>query len=664
MTNKILIAITILVGLILVLLMYLKSKREKPDKSIAEGITFDRLVDIVKYEINDIVGEEVVLSTSEDAFDSMIRVKARLQNALKDCVYGIDAQKEIVKDIIKSILFKHLPTEDDIRTVLDFQGRFLEPRIKFEILMYFYKKEFKIEALSRMIDEFDLAKEQYLIEDKTAPSYAISVEDIDYVYAQKDFQLDYNSMLDIMTVLVYQRYKGFGIVDTLREMDINGFNCGTSGSIMTNLRKENNKTQWTAPRSVWLYFRGVYIHLRFLSFGTEEELQRVIQLMIRFNKPGPLTEKRGYLVNTMFDKSRILAIRPPASEYWAVFIRKFTLTNVTTEKLLIKQVDTELDWTSEYEASVREDPRVTDDLINELRSGITLRRLPDKVVDAIASGINIPGFVKNANIVLGLIKYLMMGQVTCGVTGRQGAGKTTLMGTMVRFMNPKFNIRVLELAFELYLREAFPERNILSVQETEFVGAAALQDALKKSDAAISMVGEVASDIIAARMLQFARIASLFTIFSHHANRAEDLVTGIRDSVVAAGNYSNQVVAERQVIDVIRIDIHLNYSDAGKRYIERITEVIKLDEGVEYPEYDENDSFNSLARIQREYYHRQTDRKTFITRDILKYDLDTDTYVACNWLSTDLTQYMLNCMSARDQEEFSQFILSNWKVGA
>src|SRR5690606_17626190 len=41
-----------------------------------------------------------------------------------------------------------------------------------------------------------------------------------------------DQQIDILAILVYQQYKGFGILDTLREMDINGFNVGTSGSIL------------------------------------------------------------------------------------------------------------------------------------------------------------------------------------------------------------------------------------------------------------------------------------------------------------------------------------------------------------------------------------------------------------------------------------------------
>ena len=266
-------------------------------------------------------------------------------------------------------------------------------------------------------------------------------------------------MRNILAILVYQLYKGFGIVDTLREMDVNGFNMGTSGSILSNINKSKAGIM-KATNAVWLYYQGKYIHLRFMNFGTEEELKRIIQLLVRRGNPGPLTAKRGYMVNTMYDKSRILALRPPASEYWAIFVRKFSLSDVSPKALIVKP------------------------------------------------------YTKRGDLPMTLIELLMRGQTTCAVTGRQGSGKTTLMSSIIRFIDPRYTIRVLEMAPELYLRELYPTRNILSVQETTTVTAAELQDALKKSDAAVSIVGEVATDVIAARMIQRSGCIYLYYLLS------------------------------------------------------------------------------------------------------------------------------------------------------
>lgn len=606
--NTMLILLTCLGIFIFVAILYWRSKRERPDVEQSEKLTLDKLLEIVKYNLADLIKDENFTGLADEEFESMYKRKARIQDAMQNCVYGIDSAKLIVRDLIRSILADMLKTEEDILEVYDFRASYVEPRIKFEILMYFYKKQYGKDALAEMINEYKLARERYQIEDKSQPSYLISDEDIDSIYAEKNYNIDYNVMLDIMVIMIYQRYKGFGVVDTLREMNINGFNCGTSGSILSALLNKDIKIM-KAPRSVWLYFNGKYIHLRFLSFNSEEELRRVVQLLCRYNNPGPLTEKRGYMVNTMYDKSRVLAMRPPAAEYWAVFVRKFTLSDSSLPALIDKP------------------------------------------------------YVNQAFLAINLVMYLMMGQITCGFTGRQGAGKTVMMTAAVKYIDPRYTVRVLEMAPEMYLRELYPERNILSVQETQYVSAAELQDALKKSDASVSIVGEVATDSIAARMIQMGQVASIFTIFSHHANMAEQLVYAIRNSLVNAGGFTgNMLTAEQQVIDVIRVDIHLNYTTDGRRYIERISEIVKLDVSVPYPDYIKDDPLHSMNEITKEYYTRQTDRKSFTTRDILKYDLETNTYETYDWFTTELTQKMLDVMPLDKLEDFKKFILDNWRL--
>lgn len=606
--NTLLILTTFLGIFIFVAILYWRSRRERPDVEQSDKLTMDKLLEIVKYSLADLIKDENFTGLADEEFESMYKRKARIQDAMQNCVYGIDSAKLIVQDLIRSILADMLKTEEDVLQVYDFRANYLEPRIKFEILMYFYKKQFGKDALAEMITEYKLARERYVIEDKSQPSYLISDEDIDMIYAEKNYDLNYNVMLDIMVIMIYQRYKGFGVIDTLREMNINGFNCGTSGSILSALLNKDIKIM-KAPRSVWLYFNGKYIHLRFLSFNTEEELRRVVQLLCRYNNPGPLTEKRGYMVNTMYDKSRVLAMRPPAAEYWAVFVRKFTLSDSSLPALIDKP------------------------------------------------------YVNQAFLAINLVMYLMMGQITCGFTGRQGAGKTVMMTAAVKFIDPRYTLRVLEMAPEMYLRELYPERNILSVQETQYVSAAELQDALKKSDAAVSIVGEVATDSIAARMIQMGQVASIFTIFSHHANVAEQLVYAIRNSLVNAGGFTgNMITAEQQVIDVIRVDIHLNYTTDGRRYIERISEIVKLDVSVPYPDYNKAEPVHSMNEITKEYYTRQTDRKSFETRDILKYNLETNTYETYDWFTTELTQKMLDVMPMDKIQEFKKFILDNWRL--
>ena len=593
---------------LILFMMYQKSKGQQEIIEEDDFATIDKVVEAVKLEMVEIIKDDYSLGLTEAEFNALYKRKARIQEALRNCVYGIDSAKIIVIELIRTFIAENVPIETVEELLGLTEGQDPSDHIKFEIIMYKYKKKYGKGALAAWIDKNGFANERVSDAPGATPSdkaYFIDVEELYMSYEEEDIHLTKDEKIDVLAVLVYQLYKGFGIVDTMREMDVNGFNMGTSGSILSNINKSKAGIM-KATNAVWLYYQGKYIHMRFMNFGTEEELKRIIQLLVRWGNPGPLTAKRGYMVNTMYDKSRILALRPPASEYWAIFVRKFSLSDVSPKALIVKP------------------------------------------------------YTKRGDLPMALIELLMRGQTTCAVTGRQGSGKTTLMSSIIRFIDPRYTIRVLEMAPELYLRELYPTRNILSVQETTTVTAAELQDALKKSDAAVSIVGEVATDIIAARMIQMGQVASIFTVFSHHANTPKDLVFALRNSLVNAGGFSNMSTAERQVIDVVKVDIHLDYTPDGKRYIERVSEIIPLPEGVPYPELDKSDLEFSKASLDREYYERSTDRVSFTTHDILRYDVDTHTYYVVDRFSPALESKMRSVMHPDVRKEYDKFMFTNW----
>lgn len=621
--------ISVVAIIVLLIVLFIRRKRERAELQQKEKLTLDRLLDMVKYQLVELVKEDNFFGKSDEEWEALYKRKKRIQNAMRECVHGIDADKIIVKDLIKQIIQTILPDERSICEVVDFTNQYMDPHIKFEILLHFLKKKHGKNAMPYLIQKYHLDDVRYIIENKKIPSYAVTTEMFEDMYNQElgySFEIPYMDMLDVMSTLLYEKYKGFGCIDTLRDQNIDGYNIGASGSILTNVINKDRKVA-KAPRSVWIYYRGRYIHLRFLTFGSEEEVRRVIQLHVRYNNPGPLTEKRGYIVNTMFDKSRVLAIRPPASEYWAMFVRKFSLSDASLEFLV---------------NPVKKD-----------RDGNTVTE-----VDSNGNEVVVHKY-KNAEVPLRLIRFLMLGQVTTAFTGRQGSGKTTMMAAAIQPVDARLTIRILEMAPELYLRELYPERNILSVQETQYVTAAELQDALKKSDAALSIVGEVATDVIAARMIQMGQVASVFTIFSHHANRTQDLVFALRNSLMNAGNFNNEMTAETQVLDVVKVDVHLDYDVEGNRYIERITEIIKLDEGIPYPDYNPQDPVNSMNRITAEYYRRTTDRMSFTTKQILHFDHDKFEYITDEWFSKNLTRHMMSRIPQEYRADFKELV-SHW----
>jgi pilus assembly protein CpaF len=567
----------------------------------------EALLNLVKAALAEIVQDDFFFGKDDMEWEEAYKRKKRIQDAMKNCVYGIDADKIIVRDLIRDIVRRHLPTEEAVTSLLDFNSVFIDPMVKWEILMYFLKKSYGKDAMKYLIEKYAWDRVSYTIENGDNPSHAVTLKDLELVYAQEiTSPLTYLEQIDILSIILFTMYKGFGCIDTLREMNIDGVNCGTSGSILSSVL-DVDSTKPRAPRSVWIYYEGKYIHLRFLTFYTEVELRRIVLLICMYGNPGPLTEKRGYLVNTMYDKSRVLAIRPSASEYWGIFIRKFNIKNVSLRGLYVKGEDAE-----------------------------------------------------NARLPVTMIEYLMRGHVTTAFTGRQGTGKTTAMIGAVEYIDARLTIRVLEMTPEMYLRERYPERNIFSVSETQYVSAEELQDALKKSDAAISIVGEVATNVVAARMIQMGQVASLFTIFSHHANTTKDLVYAIRNSLVETGGFNNMLTAEQQVVDVIRVDVHIDYDINGFRYFDRITEIVRVEEAQPYPNYDSDNPVDSMNQITREYYYRQTDRTSFKTRDIIVFNKKTNRYETRAWFTSGLTEHMLKFLPADTIAQFKKFVADNW----
>lgn len=634
---QVIICLFIMIVFVAALVMkYTYDQGKRLDIIAEDSLTHDAVVERVVKRLADLMKEDTFSGKDDVEFQAIYKRRLRLEEAMTNCVYGIDKDKIIVKELITSILQEMFKTQEDLYKVYPLDSYAIEPHWQFEILMERLYQTYKKGALAYLIKKYHWDEPRYNIEDGTVPSYNISIEDLQEAYDNELTEpLSFREALAVVSTLIYEEYKGMGCVDTLRTMNIDGFNMGTSGSIMS-VNLDDNALDWRAPRSVWIYFQGKFIHAQFLTFNSEEEVRRVVQLIARYNNPGPLTEKRGYIVNTMYDKSRVLALRPPVSEYWAVFVRKFVLSSHTLEALI--------------------DPIIRNAATNE----------PELDEDG-----NIKHKYTNAQLPQQLIKLLMRGQVTTAFTGRQGSGKTTMMVAAISQVDARFNIRVLEMAPEMYLREIYPQRNILSAAETPTVTAAEIQDAFKKSDAALSIVGEVATDIIAARMIQMGQVASIFTIFSHHANRTVDLVHALTNSVVSAsGGTATPATVEPQVIDVIKVDAHLDYDVLGNRYIERVTEIIRLD-SIPYPDREEGEDLQEYkVRLDKEYYTRRTDRLTFTTRDVMVFDPATFTYSVARdedghavFFSPELTKHIFSRLPREEVSAWKEWVLANWKDG-
>lgn len=523
------IIITIIL-LITVISFYYVFKKDVvlPNSNTTDADTIEYLINGIKKTFNQILNSNAsdLHLNKSDAIKHENR-KIKLKKALRTCNYGDIGAKEYIKEYIKDLIqLKYDVSEQNIDKIIPFQDvERLSVQDKFEILLYFYKKEYGLHALENLIHSYDFEKLQGEVES----SYEITKQQIENAFHNEIGSLHFADKLEIVTQRIYQHYKGHGAIDEIRDMFIDGVSGGVSG--LSNVFYHYTEDLFTsycqgenlnAYDSIWIFFQGKSIHLSFLGFGSQRELERVCKNIYRYDNPGQLSSARGYIANEMKDGSRVIVVRPPLTENWAFFVRKFdSIERIETDALIIDE---------------------------------------------------------GKEIAIDTIRWLMKGCQVIGITGEQGCGKTTLLKALVEYINPIYTLRIQELIFELNLRKLYPKRNILSFKETSTVSGQEALDLQKKTDGTVTILGEVATAPVARWLVQLSQVASKFTIFTHHAKTTHSLVMSLRNALLQEGGFNNENVAEEQVADTVNFDIHMVKTVEGHRYIERITEIVPLSE--------------------------------------------------------------------------------------
>ena len=626
MVNAILIILVIFA-----VLFYIAYKIKQNQKAEKENIieqddqtyTLDKMIAFIKRRLDEITKVNLYdIGLSEEELRRRKNKKYELKKALKGCTYGDVNDKKYIKELIYDLLSKEYGvTETNISKAIPFDiPSLLTGQDKFDVIIHEYQKSFGYEALGEMIKKYNLAVLKY-VQGESKPCYVITEDEISEIYEKENFKLSFNDKLEIVVQRIYQKYKGYSSIDEVRDMNIDGVSGGVSGlpeSFLSQVAQTDADylTQITdakVPRacdSIWIMFQGKSIRLAFLSFGTEAELKRVCQNIYKYNNPGQLSDTNGYKINEMKDGSRVVVVRPSMSETWAFFVRKFDVKRATLEQIV---------------------------------------KFPGK------------------EDTIDLLKYLVKGARIISLTGEQGCGKTTMLMAMIENIYETMNLRITETAFELHLRKIYPTRNILSMRETETISGQACLDVQKKTDGSVNIIGEVATDPVASWMIQSAQVASKFTLFTHHAKTFPDLVTALRNSMLRAGVFKDERTAEEQVVSVLNFDIHLVKDFRGRRYIERITECIPVEERNEYT-FDYRKEKTLEGKLDKfmdnatNFFTKTTNRELYKYRNVLEYH--DGTYVLTNPISDHNIKEMLNNMDDRDAEEFKKFVKRNYGIDA
>lgn len=492
--------------------------------------------------------------------------KSKLRKNLKLGKFGNLGAKYFVRDYIVDLLQKkYRVTPENVNLIIPFnEPQNLTSMEKYDILLYLYEKAFKLEALNELIKRNNLAQALPSESGSGDIHYEINRRMIEQTYnkhMEALKKLTFTDMLNIVAQRIYQGTYGNGVIDETRDMNIDGVNCGTSG-IPDTFYQYGQDLSFGAPKgdlplasynAIWVMYDGKKIHFSFMGFESQAELERVARNIYRYNDPGTLSMSHPYMVSESQDGCRIVVLRPKMVASWCFFIRKF-----------------------------------------KVGSKMPLETLyPYAGIDKFKS----------------LARLLILGNRNIALTGQQATGKSTCMMSLCQFIRESYSIRTQEKAFELNLQKIYKKRNIVAFRETDDVPGQVGLNIQKKSDGDVNLVGEVAEAEVASWAVQTGQKGSAQTIFTHHAKTAYDLVTSFRDDIIKADKFNNEKIVERTVAQVLNFNIHIARDVAGKRYIERVTEIIPA-KPRPYPTDPEE--------AMKEYFYRQTDRQTFECINVLE----------------------------------------------
>lgn len=592
MVNVVLI-LALLIAIIVGFLIFIKPDplAGSLDDVEEDKFSIDYLIMRTKEEFNFFLKLNVVeLDLNKAQSDKIEKNKKRLSMALRTCYLGDYDSKCYVKEFIKQLLIGTLGiTEETIGNVIKFDlVEELTIRDKLNILLYIYRKQFGIDGLGKMLTANhldDAAGEESRVH------YKITFSQMTKVYNRHKklvSDLDFDDKLNILTQRIYEDYLGLGVIDEIRDMNIDGVQCGVSG---IPFRENQSLDEYYSPdcgtlpmvsyNSVWVTYCGKPIDFAFLGFGNESAFERVSKRIYKYDNPGTLSASRGYIVNDMADGSRIVVVRPPMAESWGFFVRKLDVAN----KMTMEQL------------------------------------MPDEGNEKLIE----------------LTHWIITGCANTIITGAQGTGKSTYMMSIIQFIRDTFAIRVQEMAFELNLRVIYPDRNVMTLRQTDTTTGQEGLNVQKKMDGSCNLLGEVADQETTRWAIQICQTGSNQLIATHHANSTPDLLKAFSD-------YSNDRSKLELAATSLNFDIHLNRTPDGHRYVERITAIC--------PHVAEPYS-TDLEEAQKQYYFRETDRQVFDVVDVLRWEDGVYRYVGC--IDDRNREKIASTLTKNERDQFYSF---------
>lgn len=564
--------------------------------------SLDLLCEWFKKIIGEIINSDLdELNLNKKDLENRRAVKRALSDAIRKCSHGdLNAKMIVLNRAKRTILNVFNVTEDVINDIIPFDDRErLTAKDKFDILMYLQKKRGNYRMFEGICKTTGLDR---LLHDRDGYYYCISDGDIDNAYEKTAVSLTFDDKINILAQRIYEETYGLSVVDLLimEDISLDSVSGGVSGATAYDYRFMEDDIlygSYEKPRtyeSVWVVYKGKPIHLKFLSFKSDEQLRRISRNLVEHGKVGHLTKAEGGAKTHLADGSRVTVFRPDNSLQWAFFVRKFANTSSL-----------------------------------ELKDLIT------------GEGCHYP---------IEVIKWAVHGCVNIFFSGDQNSGKTTYTRAAVKEIDRRQAIRTLEADFELYLNESYADKNILGTRPSERLPFPKLIELLKSSDAHTILFGETASLEHAKYLIDLLLAGTKRVITTGHWPTSDELVSYF---VHALGGYGNSAAGdiEAMVSRLIHLDVHCVKENDGHRHIGRITEIIPYEREEKVLVY--NDGIEGKLEEISHYLKLITRKRTYYTRDIVIYE--DGMYRMINPISERLSGIILSNLPNDMREAFLKF---------
>lgn len=592
----------LLLTCVAIIIFYIFKAKVEYEENTRDSYSLDYVCEQFKGIIKNIINMDMdALNLNKRDLENRRALKRSLSNAIRKCSQGDMNSKKIVMARAKNTLLNVMKiNEASIEDIIPFNdNERLTAKDKFEIMMYLQKRSGNYKMFQGICE---IAKLDKLFKDTDGYYYSISVEDIQKAYNMTSHTLSFDDKLNVLAQRIYEETYGLSAVDLLimEDISLDSISGGVSGITTSNyvymeddiLSGSHKKSQ--THESIWVVFKGKPIHLKFLSFRSNESIMRICKNLAEHGRIGHLTSAEGGIKTHLADGSRVTVFRPNNATHWTFFVRKFANT-------------------ASFE-------------------------LKDLIID---QGNHYP---------IDVIKWAIHGCVNLFFSGDQNSGKTTYTRAAVKEIDKRQPIRTLEADFELYLNDAYSDKNILGTRPSERLPFPKLIELLKSSEAHTILFGETASLEHAKHLINLLLAGTKRIITTGHWPTSDELVSYFVHSL---GGYNDSSSANIQsmVARLIHLDVHCVKENDGHRHIDRITEIIPYDSEERSPDGDKG-VIGHLGEISH-YLKLLTREKAYYTRDIVTYE--DGRYKMINPISDGLSKVILHNLPPDKRQAFLDF---------